>query len=80
MAYSNRLDAGVYNLHYLVRAVTPGAFFWPGTDVHLQYAPKIWTIYNGSVEGSVSVENYGYIDTARSHLIANQRTEEVKLF
>jgi alpha-2-macroglobulin len=40
VAYSARLDAGVYNLHYLVRAVTPGTFFWPGAEAHLQYAPE----------------------------------------
>lgn len=38
VAYSDRLDAGVYNLHYLVRAVTPGTFFWPGAEAYLQYA------------------------------------------
>lgn len=40
VAYANRLDAGVYNLHYLVRAVTPGTFNWPGAETHLQYAPE----------------------------------------
>jgi hypothetical protein len=39
-AYSDRLEAGVYNLHYLVRAVTPGTFSWPGAEAHLQYAPE----------------------------------------
>jgi alpha-2-macroglobulin len=40
MAYGDRLGAGVYNLHYLVRAVTPGLFQWPGAEAHLQYAPE----------------------------------------
>jgi alpha-2-macroglobulin len=40
VAYSDRLDAGVYTLHYLVRAVTPGTFQWPGAEAHLQYAPE----------------------------------------
>jgi alpha-2-macroglobulin len=39
-AYSDRLEAGVYTLHYLVRAVTPGTFSWPGAEAHLQYAPE----------------------------------------
>ncbi len=39
-AYSDRLEAGVYTLHYLVRAVTPGIFQWPGAEAHLQYAPE----------------------------------------
>ena len=39
-AYGDRLDAGVYSLHYLARTVTPGRFIWPGTEVHLQYAPE----------------------------------------
>jgi uncharacterized protein YfaS (alpha-2-macroglobulin family) len=40
LAYGDRLDAGVYRLHYLVRSVTPGTFDWPGAEVHLQYAPE----------------------------------------
>jgi len=40
VAYSDRLEPGVYSLHYLVRSVTPGTFFWPGAEVHLQYAPE----------------------------------------
>ncbi len=40
VAYGDRLDAGVYSLHYLVRSVTPGTFEWPGAEVHLQYAPE----------------------------------------
>jgi uncharacterized protein YfaS (alpha-2-macroglobulin family) len=39
-AYGDSLDAGVYNLHYLVRSVTPGDFDWPGAEIHLQYAPE----------------------------------------
>ncbi|NET36737.1 MAG: alpha-2-macroglobulin family protein, partial [Cyanothece sp. SIO1E1] len=40
LAYGDRLEAGVYSLHYLVRSVTPGIFLWPGAEVHLQYAPE----------------------------------------
>jgi alpha-2-macroglobulin len=40
VAYGDRLQAGVYNLHYLVRSVTPGTFDWPGAEAHLQYAPE----------------------------------------
>ncbi|HEY9805515.1 MAG TPA: hypothetical protein V6D04_03050, partial [Candidatus Obscuribacterales bacterium] len=40
VAYGDRLAAGVYTLHYLVRSVTPGTFLWPGAEVHLQYAPE----------------------------------------
>lgn len=40
VAYSDRLETGVYQLHYLVRSVTPGNFNWPGAEVHLQYAPE----------------------------------------
>ncbi len=40
MAYGDSLQPGVYNLHYLVRSVTPGTFLYPGTEVHLQYAPE----------------------------------------
>lgn len=40
MAYSDRLEPGIYTLHYLVRSVTPGTFLWPGAEVHLQYAPE----------------------------------------
>ena len=40
VAYADRLDAGVYTLHYLVRSVTPGTFLWPGAEAYLQYAPE----------------------------------------
>lgn len=40
VAYADRLQPGVYNLHYLVRSVTPGIYEWPGANVHLQYAPE----------------------------------------
>ncbi len=40
VAYGQRLEAGVYSMHYLVRSVTPGTYLWPGADVHLQYAPE----------------------------------------
>lgn len=34
-AYADRLDPGIYRLHYLARSVTPGTFAWPGADAHL---------------------------------------------
>ncbi|MCL1473136.1 alpha-2-macroglobulin family protein [Argonema antarcticum] len=40
VAYGDRLEAGVYSLHYLVRSVTPGTFVWPGAEVRLQYIPE----------------------------------------
>jgi alpha-2-macroglobulin len=40
VAYAQRLEAGVYSMHYLVRSVTPGTYLWPGADVHLQYASE----------------------------------------
>jgi uncharacterized protein YfaS (alpha-2-macroglobulin family) len=40
VAYGDRLDPGVYTLHYLVRSVTPGTFLWPGAEVQLEYAPE----------------------------------------
>jgi alpha-2-macroglobulin len=39
-SYASSLDPGVYNLHYLVRAITPGTYTWPGAEAHLQYAPE----------------------------------------
>ncbi|QZZ20770.1 alpha-2-macroglobulin family protein [Leptothermofonsia sichuanensis E412] len=40
VAYGDKLDPGVYTLHYLVRSVTPGTFVYPGSEAHLQYAPE----------------------------------------
>ncbi|MGA1263604.1 MAG: alpha-2-macroglobulin family protein [Prochlorothrix sp.] len=40
LAYGQHLEAGVYELHYLVRSVTPGTFSWPGAEAQLQYAPE----------------------------------------
>ncbi len=40
MAYASHLDPGVYDLHYLVRSVTPGTFAWPGARAYLQDAPE----------------------------------------
>jgi uncharacterized protein YfaS (alpha-2-macroglobulin family) len=39
-AYADHLDTGIHTLHYLVRAVTPGMFVWPGAHVELEYAPE----------------------------------------
>jgi uncharacterized protein YfaS (alpha-2-macroglobulin family) len=40
IAYAQHLDPGIYELHYLVRSVTPGRFAWPGARVYLQDAPE----------------------------------------
>jgi uncharacterized protein YfaS (alpha-2-macroglobulin family) len=39
-AYSDRLEPGIYTLHYLARSVTPGEYIWPGSEARLQYAPE----------------------------------------
>jgi len=38
-AYADRLDAGIYRLHYLARTVTPGTFAWPGATAKLVDRP-----------------------------------------
>jgi uncharacterized protein YfaS (alpha-2-macroglobulin family) len=40
VAYGDKLNPGVYTLHYLVRSITPGTFVYPGAEAHLQYAPE----------------------------------------
>lgn len=40
VAYAAHLQPGVYDLHYLVRSVTPGTFAWPGARVYLRNAPE----------------------------------------
>ncbi|MFY9718280.1 MAG: alpha-2-macroglobulin family protein [Candidatus Cybelea sp.] len=40
VAYAQHLDPGVYDVHYLVRSVTPGTFTWPGARAYLQDAPE----------------------------------------
>jgi alpha-2-macroglobulin len=40
VAFGDKLNPGVYTLHYLVRSVTPGTFTYPGAEAHLQYAPE----------------------------------------
>ncbi len=40
VAYASHLEPGVYDLHYLVRSVTPGAFAWPGAHAYLRDAPE----------------------------------------
>lgn len=40
VAFAQHLDPGVYELHYLVRSVTPGAFAWPGARAYLKDAPE----------------------------------------
>lgn len=39
-AHADYLKPGVYQLHYLVRSVTPGEFIWPGAKAYLQQAPE----------------------------------------
>ena len=40
VAYASHLEPGVYDMHYLVRSVTPGLFGWPGARVYLEEAPE----------------------------------------
>lgn len=40
VAYASHLGPGVYDVHYLVRSVTPGTFAWPGGRAYLQDAPE----------------------------------------
>jgi uncharacterized protein YfaS (alpha-2-macroglobulin family) len=40
VAFASHLEPGVYDLHYLVRSVTPGTFAWPGAHVYLKDAPE----------------------------------------
>lgn len=40
MAFAEHLGPGVYELHYLVRSVTPGTYRWPGARAYLQDAPE----------------------------------------
>ncbi|AFY69762.1 alpha-2-macroglobulin domain protein [Thalassoporum mexicanum PCC 7367] len=55
VAYADHLEAGVYQLHYLVRSVTPGEFKWPGAEAHLQYAPEE---FGRSASSSVTIVNH----------------------
>jgi uncharacterized protein YfaS (alpha-2-macroglobulin family) len=40
IAFAQHLGPGVYDVHYLVRSVTPGTFRWPGAKAYLQDAPE----------------------------------------
>ncbi len=40
MAFASHLGPGIYEVHYLVRSVTPGTYRWPGTQAYLQNAPE----------------------------------------
>jgi uncharacterized protein YfaS (alpha-2-macroglobulin family) len=40
MAFADSLGPGVYEMHYLVRSVTPGEYRWPGAKAYLQSAPE----------------------------------------
>jgi uncharacterized protein YfaS (alpha-2-macroglobulin family) len=40
VAFAQHLDAGVYELHYLARTVTPGQYLWPGASAYLLNAPE----------------------------------------
>ena len=39
-AFADRLGPGIYELHYLVRTVTPGTFAWPGAQARLADRPE----------------------------------------
>ena len=38
--YADQLGTGTYDVHYLVRSVTPGMYLWPGATASLMYAPE----------------------------------------
>ena len=40
VAFAGQLGPGVYDVHYLVRSVTPGQFKWPGARAYLVDAPE----------------------------------------
>jgi uncharacterized protein YfaS (alpha-2-macroglobulin family) len=40
VAFAYYLGPGVYEMHYLVRSVTPGEYRWPGARAYLQSAPE----------------------------------------
>jgi uncharacterized protein YfaS (alpha-2-macroglobulin family) len=40
IAYAAHLGPGIYEVHYLARAVTPGTFKWPGAHAYLTAAPE----------------------------------------
>jgi uncharacterized protein YfaS (alpha-2-macroglobulin family) len=40
MAYASHLEPGIYDMHYLVRSVTPGTYAWPGAIASLRWAPE----------------------------------------
>jgi alpha-2-macroglobulin len=40
VTFADHLEAGIYDIHYLVRSVTPGTFRWPGAKAYLQDAPE----------------------------------------
>jgi uncharacterized protein YfaS (alpha-2-macroglobulin family) len=40
VAYAQHLGPGVYDVHYLVRSVTPGDFSWPGARAYMKDAPE----------------------------------------
>ena len=39
-AYASHLEPGIYEVHYLVRSVTPGSYGWPGARAYLRAAPE----------------------------------------
>jgi alpha-2-macroglobulin len=39
-AFATTLPPGIYDIHYLVRSVTPGTFVWPGARAYLLYSPE----------------------------------------
>ncbi|MBV8374100.1 MAG: hypothetical protein JO302_01210, partial [Candidatus Eremiobacteraeota bacterium] len=40
IAYAEHLGPGIYEMHYLVRSVTPGEYQWPGARAYLRAAPE----------------------------------------
>jgi alpha-2-macroglobulin len=40
VGYAEHLGPGIYEMHYLVRSVTPGDYRWPGAQAYLRDAPE----------------------------------------
>jgi uncharacterized protein YfaS (alpha-2-macroglobulin family) len=39
-AFVPNIGPGIYEMHYLVRSVTPGTYRWPGARAYLTDAPE----------------------------------------
>ncbi len=53
MLFADEVRPGIYQYRYLLRATTPGMFFWPGARISLMYEPEQ---FGTCAEGFVRVE------------------------